>query len=293
MQEVITNETDIINLINNKVIGDYEFNSSRITFNGNGNILISSLSKNNKTKFVNSNIIFNGNNSIIFLDESKKHFNVSISIFNNSSCYIGSNNYFNGRLNIVCSEEQNIIIGDNSIFSFDSWLRTSDAHPIYSTRNHERSNYGGSILIGDHVWIGQSVKILKRTTIGSGSIIATGAVVAGKTIYSNSSWGGNPAKLLKNDVFFLDESTHKYMKKESDVQIINDSDEYIFTNNNSALFNLKELDTKLKYTENVDEKIEILYDLSDNNKKNRFYIEKEIKKEVKLPFFNKLVAYFK
>jgi acetyltransferase-like isoleucine patch superfamily enzyme len=46
------------------------------------------------------------------------------------------------------------------------------------------------------VFIGSNVKILKGSVIGSGSVIANGAIVTGK-IPSNVIAGGNPAKIIK------------------------------------------------------------------------------------------------
>lgn len=52
------------------------------------------------------------------------------------------------------------------------------------------------IIIGDNCWIGSKVTILDGTNIGSGSIIAAGAVV-NKSFPENSIIGGVPAKLIK------------------------------------------------------------------------------------------------
>ena len=52
------------------------------------------------------------------------------------------------------------------------------------------------VIIEDDVWIGCGVIILKGVTIGSGSIVAAGAVVT-KSIPSNSIAGGTPARVIK------------------------------------------------------------------------------------------------
>ena len=57
--------------------------------------------------------------------------------------------------------------------------------------------------------------VLKGTTIGSGSIVGAMALVAGKTIGSNTSYGGNPAKKLADNVFFTRDVVHTYMKKDT------------------------------------------------------------------------------
>ncbi len=52
------------------------------------------------------------------------------------------------------------------------------------------------IIIQDDVWIGVGAIILKGVTIGTGSIIAAGAIVT-KNVSSYSIFGGVPAKFIK------------------------------------------------------------------------------------------------
>ena len=52
------------------------------------------------------------------------------------------------------------------------------------------------IIVGEDVWIGANSVILKGVNIGSGSVIAAGAIVT-KSIPSNEIWGGVPAKLIR------------------------------------------------------------------------------------------------
>lgn len=53
-----------------------------------------------------------------------------------------------------------------------------------------------AVKIGNNVWIGENVCILKGVEIGDNSIIGASAVVT-KSIPANSIVGGNPAKILK------------------------------------------------------------------------------------------------
>lgn len=52
------------------------------------------------------------------------------------------------------------------------------------------------VVIGDNVFIGMDVLILKGVTIGEGAIVAARSVVS-KSIPAGEVWGGNPAKFIR------------------------------------------------------------------------------------------------
>jgi len=52
-----------------------------------------------------------------------------------------------------------------------------------------------AIVIGEDVWIGANVVVLKGVSIGPGAIVAAGAVVT-KSILPNEIWGGVPARRI-------------------------------------------------------------------------------------------------
>lgn len=81
------------------------------------------------------------------------------------------------------------------------WISTS---PLFYNKNrrlvgettYENSNVVGGTIIGNDVWIGTKVVILKGVKIGNGAIIAAGAVVT-KDVLPYSVVGGVPAKEIK------------------------------------------------------------------------------------------------
>ena len=56
-----------------------------------------------------------------------------------------------------------------------------------------------AIVIGDHVWIGKNVTILKGVKIGNNAIIAAGSIVT-KDVPNNTLFGGNPAVIISEGV---------------------------------------------------------------------------------------------
>jgi len=55
------------------------------------------------------------------------------------------------------------------------------------------------VIIGNNVWIGNNVLILKGVSIGDNAIIAAGSVVT-KNVPEGSVVAGNPAKMIKSGV---------------------------------------------------------------------------------------------
>ena len=253
----------------NQILGKFPtLSNSTITFQGENNILYCE----DNVKLVNSEIIFNGSNSIVWLGSSNHQYKVSISINFNSVCHIGRNNYMNGILHIIVSEQKHVYIGNDCLFSFGIWIRNADPHLIYDIESKNRINPTKSIFIGDHVWLGQSVMILKGTNIGSGSIIGAMSVIGNKNVPSNVSYGGNPAKLIKQNVFWEGSCVHKWTEKETlDNQIFKgDSYIYIYIQEKEQLQFDKIDSTFSEY--DMDMKMRYLLEL-ENKGKNRFYIK--------------------
>lgn len=161
----------------------------------------------------NSKIVFNGDDSVVFLRKNRHPYKIDVTLYYNNVLHIGENNYFNGAMAIILSEQKHCFIGNDGLFSFGIWVRNADPHLIYSCENKKRINPTRSIFVGDHVWIGQSAFLLKGTQIDSGSIIGAMSVVSGKKIPSNTSWAGNPSKMVKEKVFWEGSCVHKWRKQ--------------------------------------------------------------------------------
>lgn len=284
--EKVTDSNDC-ELKDNQLFGAPKLVNTTITFHGKGNILYCQKG----VKLMNSALNFMGDHSIIFLCANRGGYLLGIQIYHNSVVYIGADNYMvNGRVNISVSEQQNVLIGNDGMYSFDCWLRTADPHLLYDSNTHKRINYSKSILIGDHVWLGQHVYILKGSTLGSGCIVGAGGIVSGKTLESNAVYAGNPVKRVRQDVFFTGACVHAYQEEDTRLSSDMETDDYIYHYQEEEALPLKQVDETLKaLCGNVDKKLAWMKkNLMENHNKNRFSIAPvKSSRRNHFPFFKK------
>lgn len=105
---------------------------------------------------------------------------------------IGSNNYFNNNFCVI-AESGKIHIGSNCLVGVNVTIINSDFHPISICDRHARGGRSKDVIIGDNVFIGNNVTILKGVHIGDNSVIANGSVVF-NDVKDNTVVRGNPAE---------------------------------------------------------------------------------------------------
>lgn len=198
---------------------------------------------------------------------------------NDNTFAIGQRAYTNGPLHAILSERCNIFIGDDALFSFGIWLRNADPHLVYSAKTMKRVNLSRDVLIGDHVWIGQSSLMLKGTIIGSGAIVGGHSVVAGKRIPSNTSWAGNPARCIAADVFFDSSCVHRYTKGQTSDSEVYDSRKWIYTPK-KQWSGLEELRNALRQCGSARERLELLDSVFADPCHDRFAVGEGIQKNI-------------
>ncbi|MBQ2841732.1 MAG: acyltransferase [Clostridia bacterium] len=261
-----------------------EMNNSSVTFSGKNNILFCS----EGVKLANSSINFKADNSIVYLCAGKHDYKLNLTLYNDSVFYSGKDCYFNGVLTVALSERKHFVMGNDCLLSFGIWIRNADPHLIYDADTRERINPTKSIFIGDHVWLGQSAMILKGTEIESGSIIGAMSVVSGKKIPHNSSWAGNPAKKIRDKIFWEGSCVHAWTDEKTKNSMHYDNDCYIYSHTPEEYISFEEIDRKLDAAIPASEKLDFLDSLSENNNKNRFAaVNDEPLKEKSSGFFSR------
>jgi acetyltransferase-like isoleucine patch superfamily enzyme len=114
--------------------------------------------------------------------------------YQNAVIKIGDNVSVNNNLFICCANR--IEIGSETLIGQNVTMMDFEAHGTHPDKRREIGNIG-QIIIGNNVWIGNNVMILRDTHIGENSIVAGGAVVKG-IFPRNVIIGGVPAAIIKN-----------------------------------------------------------------------------------------------
>lgn len=162
----------------------------------------------NSTKIVGSGVVYLNTGrlnhtpmSMYFCSESNSNISVEGQVHLGYGCDI---KVFNGAYlelhgcsvnsysQIRCMNR--IHIGNGTRISRNVQIWDDDAHTMIGAPTEDRGVY-----IGNHVWVGAGVIILKNVSIGDGAVIAAGAVVT-KDVLPGSLVAGVPARIIKEHV---------------------------------------------------------------------------------------------
>jgi acetyltransferase-like isoleucine patch superfamily enzyme len=108
---------------------------------------------------------------------------------------VGDRTEFNNNL-MIKSEGPGIRIGRDGLFGAHVEIFDSNFHDLAPARRKAGTQKMAPVEIGDNVFVGMGVKILKGATIGSDSVIGAGSVVTG-SIPSGVVAAGNPARIIR------------------------------------------------------------------------------------------------
>lgn len=170
----------------------------RIVINGNGNTI--EIDGSELTRLENCNFIIHGNHNRIVIGKSVST-SVKISMEDDDNqVLLGDRFRGGGNSELAAIEGTTISFGHDCLLSANICLRTGDSHSILDSTTGKRTNRSRSIVIGEHVWIGNTVLIFKGVHIGSHSIVGGGSVISGKIFPDNALIVGNPAKVVRNNV---------------------------------------------------------------------------------------------
>ncbi len=111
---------------------------------------------------------------------------------------VGENVFFNRNNKIVCFEK--IAIGNDCLLADGVQIYDHDHRCDDLSRPINQQGYvKAPVTIGNNVWLGARVIVLKGVTIGDGTVVGAGSVVT-KDLPANTICGGIPAKVIKSRV---------------------------------------------------------------------------------------------
>lgn len=136
----------------------------------------------------NAKLIINGTRNILY--------NSDIQVFKDAELTFGEG-ACNSGLQIVCADK--ITIGSHTFIGRDVWIRDNNGgHHVIQTGYTDKA----PITIGDYVWIGSNVQIMKGVTIGEGAIIAANSVVT-TNVPARCLASGNPAQVVSENITWV------------------------------------------------------------------------------------------
>jgi len=109
---------------------------------------------------------------------------------------IGEGTFINDNCKVVA--QHNIEIGSRCAIGWGCEIVDDNFHDIWF-ENQLLPKFG-EIVIGDDVWLGSNVTVLRGVKISSGSVVASGAVVTKVFDEPNCLIGGVPARVLKRNI---------------------------------------------------------------------------------------------
>jgi len=101
------------------------------------------------------------------------------------------------RINGACIHAtERISIGSHCLIAPNVTILDSDGHGLQPDERRLANPVSAPVVIGNNVWIGISVIVLKGVRIGENSVVAAGSVVV-HDVPPNSVVAGNPARVVK------------------------------------------------------------------------------------------------
>lgn len=111
-----------------------------------------------------------------------------------SEIRIGANNAFSNGVSLVANES--IEIGNRCQIGDLVAIYDCDFHEIDPATRNRSAGLTSPVRIGNNVWLGSRVMVLKGVSIGDNSVVAAMSVVT-KAIPPHCIAAGNPAKVIR------------------------------------------------------------------------------------------------
>lgn len=113
---------------------------------------------------------------------------------------VGGDTYFSPFVRLVVTRQ--VMIGSRCAIGWNVQILDSDFH-LHGSRGELSGAVADRnlpVVVGDGVWLGSHVSLLKGVEIASGCIVAAHSVVTRSVTEQNCLIAGNPARIVKRDI---------------------------------------------------------------------------------------------
>lgn len=148
-----------------------------------------------------SRTVFSNQGTICFKGRAKIGHGGKIVVTRNAVLTFGNRFNMSAESSIYCCHK--ITFGDYNLISWQVQFMDSDLHDIYQKDKTDIPiNNPAEITTGKSVWFCSRANIVKGVSISSNCIIAANSNVVNDLTESFCIYGGNPAKIIKRDVYW-------------------------------------------------------------------------------------------
>lgn len=170
------------------------------TINGSDNRIVLGASE-----CSDSAVTISGNGNLVAIDDACMLLNLGIVCEDSGNVVtMGTGTQVHGSTELAAIEGTAIRVGQGCLFSGGIHFRTGDSHSI-TDLDGNRINQSKSIDIGDRVWVGRNVTILKGAAIAHSCVVGASAVVTKRFEESNCIVAGSPAIVVRRDIDWRNE----------------------------------------------------------------------------------------